>query len=116
MSTTRGRYPLQYYDAPHRYFTALAEYAARPLRIMPVEVTEYGKADVVIDEARRVGARVVGIRVWSRREHDAVSVWLREYGRRRAVLFHTSAYPEGYRLFAEFPTQTSFGDIHPVFE
>jgi hypothetical protein len=32
------------------------------------------------------------------------------------VLFHTAAYPEGYNLFFEFPRQTSFGDIHPVFE
>jgi len=42
--------------------------------------------------------------------------WLREDGSRRAVLFHTAAYPEGYKLFFEFPRQTSFGDVHPVFE
>jgi len=25
-------------------------------------------------------------------------------------------YPDGYKLFFEFPKQTSFGDIYPQFE
>ena len=116
VSTTKGRYPLQYYDTPYRYFKALEEYADRPLKITAVEVTEYGKADIVVDEARRIGARLIGIRVKSRNEHEAVYAWLKEDSSRRAVLFHTAAYPEGYKLFFEFPQQTSFGDIHPVFE
>jgi len=116
VSTTQGRYPLQYYDTAYRYFKALEAYASRPLKITPVEVTEYGKAEIVVDAARRIGAKVIGMRVRSRTEHDAVYEWLKEDGSRRAVLFHTAAYPEGYKLFFEFPRQTSFGDIHPVFE
>ena len=34
----------------------------------------------------------------------------------QTVLFHTAVYPDGYKLFFEFPAQTSFGDIKPVFE
>jgi hypothetical protein len=90
--------------------------AGKPLRITPVEVKEYGKADVVVDEARRMGAKVIGIRVKSANEHDAVARWLNEDRSRWAVLFHTAVYPEGYKLFFEFPQQTSFGDIHPAFE
>jgi hypothetical protein len=84
--------------------------------IIPVEVEEYGKAGVVVDEARQAGARLIGMRVKSKYEHDALSSWLKEDGRNRVVLFHTAAYPDGYRLFSEFPQQTSFGDIHPEFE
>jgi hypothetical protein len=116
VSNSAGRYPLWYYDTPYRYFKALADFAGKPLRITPVEVKEYGRADVVVDEARRMGAKVIGIRVKSAREHDAVARWLGEDRSRRAVLFHTSVYPDGYRLFFEFPQQTSFGDIQPAFE
>jgi len=116
VSNTDGRYPMQYYDTPYRYFTSLEKYIGRKMHILPVDVPEYGKASVVVDEARKQGAALIGLRVWGREEHDAVAQWLREDGRRRAVLFHTAVYPEGYRLFAEFPEQTSFGDIRPQFE
>ncbi|HJX36680.1 MAG TPA: hypothetical protein VJ280_06950, partial [Dehalococcoidales bacterium] len=115
VSNTQGHYPLQYYDAPYRYFKALAEYIQKPLKIVPVEVKEYGKADVVIAEARKTGAQVIGIRVWGKQEHDAVAAWLTENSNHRAVLFHSAVYPEGYKLFFEFPKQTSFGDTRPKF-
>jgi hypothetical protein len=116
VSNASARYPLQYYDTPYRYFTLLGSYMGKPLRLIDVQVTEYGKATNVVDTARRIGARVLGIRVKSAQEHDGVANWLREDSGRRAVLFHTAAYRDGYPLFAEFPTQTSFGDIKPVFD
>ena len=116
VSNSVADYPLRYYDTPYRYFQALAAFAGKPLRIVPVAVNVYGRAGVVVDAARRMDARVIGIRVKSASEHDAVAGWLDEDRRRRAVLFHTAVYPDGYRLFFEFPRQTSFGDIHPVFE
>lgn len=116
VSTAKGRYPLQYYDTPYRYFKALGEYAGKALNITAVEVKQYGRADVVVDEARRIGAKVIGIRVKSKNEHDAVYSWLKEDRTRRAVLFHSAVYPDGYQLFFEFPRQTSFGDIYPRFE
>jgi len=60
--------------------------------------------------------KLLGIRVKSKEEHDAVYSWLKEDASRRAVLFHTAVYPDGYKLFFEFPKQTSFGDIYPQFE
>jgi hypothetical protein len=41
--------------------------------------------------------------------------WLASSREHRAVLFHTAPYPAGYRLFTEFPEQTTFGDPRPVF-
>jgi hypothetical protein len=116
VSTTKGHYPLQYYDTPDRYFHALQAYIGRPLKIIPVEVTKYGHATNVVEMARKTGARLLGIRVKSKEEHDAVYAWLKEDPRRRAVLFHTAVYPDGYKLYFEFPKQTSFGDIYPQFE
>jgi hypothetical protein len=86
------------------------------LKITDIQVTEYGKATNVVDAARQGGARVLGIRVKSAEEHDAVAAWLKEDTAHRAILFHTAGYRDGYKLFAEFPAQTTFGDIQPVFE
>ena len=116
VSNTDGHYPLQYYDTPYRYFRELARYIGKPLNIIPVDVLEYGKADVVVEEARKTGAKLIGIRVKTKREHDALATWLAEDHANRAILFHTAVYPDGYRLFYEFPRQTSFGDIRPAFE
>lgn len=109
-------YPLKYYDAAYTYFQDLQAYCGKHLHLIPVAVRVYGHSDVVVDEARRRGVLLMGIRVKSKLEHDAVAAWLKEDPKRRVVLFHTAAYPDGYRLFAEFPHQTSFGDIHPRFE
>ena len=116
VSNAPRHYPLRYYDTPYRYFTLLRDYIKKPLKITDVQVTEYGKATNVVDAARQAGARVLGIRVKSAEEHDAVAAWLKEDLTRRAVLFHTAGYREGYKLFAEFPAQTTFGDIRPVLE
>jgi len=116
VSNTNGRYPLQYYDTPYRYFKELEKYIGKPMNIISVDVLEYGKAIVVVDEARKIGAKLIGIRVKSKEEHDAVYTWLKEDKGNRAILFHTAVYPEGYKLFNEFPEQTSFGDIYPKFE
>lgn len=111
-----GNFSLQYYDTPFRYFRALEEYSGLSLKIIPVKVPADGRADVVITKAKELGAKVVGIRVRYRPEHDAVANWLKENKERRAILFHSAIYDEGYRLFFEFPKQTSFGDINPVFK
>ena len=116
VSNAADIYPVRYYDAPYRYFSLLGKHIGRPLNLIDVQVTEYGKATNVVDAARRAGASVLGIRVKSVLEHDAVADWLKEDGRHRAVLFHSAPYRDGYRLFAEFPIQTTFGDIRPVFE
>jgi hypothetical protein len=109
-------YPIQYYDAPYRYFKELEKYIGRSLKIMTVEIDEYGKADKIIERAQKENVRVIGTRVASKEEYEAVSGWLRVDKSHRAILFHSAVYPEGYKLFFEFPTQTTFGDINIFFE
>ncbi len=112
VTNTTGGYPLQYYDAPYRYFMELEKYIGKDLKIMPVDISEYGKANKIVERALRIGVKVIGVRVASKEEHQAISWWLKADKSRRAVLFHSAVYPEGYRLFFEFPNQTTFGDIN----
>lgn len=116
VSNAVSRYPLQYYDTPYRYFTCLRDYIGRPLKLIDVKVSDYEKATNVVDAARQTGSKVLGIRVKSKVEHHAVADWLRENSTHRAVLFHTAGYPGRAQLFTEFPAQTTFGDVRPVFE
>lgn len=110
-SSARGRY--QYYDAPARYFRRLSE--ALELRIEWVEVDGPGESDRVVQRAEQVGASVIAVRVETEEDHGPVAEWLAGSPHRRAVLFHTAPYPTGYRLFEEFPGQTTFGDPRPRF-
>lgn len=116
VSNSKGRYPLQYYDTPYLYFKELEKYSGKEMSIIPVDIEEYGKSGRVVDEARRIGAKLIGIRVAVKEEHDSVYKWLSEDQDNRAVLFHSAVYPEGYKLFFEFPAQTTFGDINVDFE
>ena len=116
VTNATGGYPIQYYDAPYLYFKELERYIGRSLKIMTVEIDEYGRADKIIERAQKEKVRVIGTRVTSKEEYEAVSRWLRVDKSHRAILFHSAVYPEGYKLFFEFPTQTTFGDINIFFE
>ncbi|MEW6214484.1 MAG: hypothetical protein AB1478_04665 [Nitrospirota bacterium] len=116
VSNSDGRYPLHYYETPYSYFKELERYTGRKMNIISMTIEEKGKGSVVVEEARRIGAKLIGIRVWEKEEHDSVYSWLKEDKAHRAVLFHSAVYPEGYKLFFEFPQQTSFGDININFE
>jgi len=104
---------LQYYDAPARYFANLAHLI--PLRLDVVQINEAGQASRVTARAAELGATAIGVRVWNEQDHAAVHEWLARSPKHRAVLFHTAPYPDGIRLFDEFPSQTTFGDTHPRF-
>jgi hypothetical protein len=104
---------LQYYDAPARYFAALARLV--PLRLAVVQVNAAGQASHVTARAAELGAKAIGVRVWNEQDYIAVQEWLARSPDHRAVLFHTAPYPDGVRLFDEFPTQTTFGDTRPRF-
>ena len=111
VSFSEEGYPIQYYDTPYRYFKALEDYLKIKLRLIPVNITEYGEAGAVVKKAREIGARLIGVRVSTKEEQDAVYSWLQEDRTHRDLLFHSAPYEDGYRLFFEFPEQTSFGDI-----
>jgi hypothetical protein len=58
---------------------------------------------------------VIAVRCRTVEDAQAVRTWLKGSRSRCAVLFHTAHYPEGYKLFEEFPGQTTFGDPRPRF-
>jgi len=118
--TDRQAYPWQYNDAAWRYFAALDDLYGLGLRLVKA-TADAGRLEEVIDVARARGARVVAVRVGkantedeTRHDAEVLSAWLRQDRRHRAVLFHTAAYEAGYRLFFDFPAQTTFGDLDPV--
>jgi len=104
---------LQYYDAAARYFRRLGE--SVPLALELVRVDGAGESARVVERAEALGATVVALRVETEEDYGPVHDWLARSRAHRAVLFHTAPYPAGYRLFGEFPRQTTFGDPRPVF-
>lgn len=115
VQNTRLSYPLQYYDAPYKYFTTLSKLSGVRFRFVVVDVTGIGEAYKVIDRARQIGAKVIAVRVAYSEDYQSVKEWLMESPNHRAVLHHTACYPHGLRILDEFPEQTTFGDPHPVF-
>ncbi|MEW5806112.1 MAG: hypothetical protein AB1756_01990 [Acidobacteriota bacterium] len=103
----------RYYDAPARYFQALGSYV--PLNLHTVKISGLSETDRVIEEADRIGAKAVGIRVYSEEDYASVKRWLQSSKENRAVLFHSAPYKPGYQLFFEFPDQVTFGDPRPRF-
>jgi hypothetical protein len=104
---------LQYYDAAARYFRALGRLV--PLKLEPVMVDGAGQAARVTGRASELAAKAIGVRVWNEDDYVAVRDWLASSREHRAVLFHSAPYPDGVRLYDEFPRQTTFGDTRPRF-
>jgi len=104
---------LQYYDAPARYFRRLSELVPLPLEFVSVDGA--GQSGRVVRRAEEMGSTAIAVRVWTEEDYGPVKEWLSRSRAHRAVLFHTAPYAAGYRLFQEFPEQTTFGDTRPVF-
>lgn len=103
----------RYYDSPMRYFKALS--ALVPLKIHRVVVGAVKETGRATAEAERIGSRAIAVRVAFDEDYEAVKKWLLSSPLNRAVLFHSAPYKPGYRLFAEFPRQVTFGDPRPRF-
>jgi hypothetical protein len=114
VSTTGPRdvYALQYYDTAKNYFTLLADQF--PLEIIPVELYNFGEAELLYVKARFEGAHVVGTRIFDQNDYLQAKRWLDEDENNRLVMFHSTMYPNGIRLMKEFPGQLSFGDVNVV--
>jgi len=108
-----GHGTLRYYDAPARYFRALA--ALMPIKVDYVAVDDAGQSSRVIERAEELGADVIAVRVQSDEDAAPVRAWLTASPHHRAVLLHTAPYPAGYALFGDFPAQTTFADARPRF-
>ena len=110
---TTKPYPDQYCDTPWRYFNELNNKYRLGLKLVEV-YANVGETKKVVEKARELEASVIGVRVSIKEDTLPVREWLSENKERRAILFH-SVYRRGNKLFFDFPDQTSFGDLHPVF-
>ena len=70
----------------------------------------------LIDVARRIDADIIATRIYDKTDYFAVSEWLEEDKAHKAILFHSSSYPYGIKMFNDFPEQTTFGDVNPIFK
>ncbi|MGH9603025.1 MAG: hypothetical protein ACRD24_11625 [Terriglobales bacterium] len=111
---TKKTFPMQYYDAPARYFRALARHVQ--LQLVFVDVDAPDEIRRILDRAKEARARAVAVRVMTEWEDAALRGWLGASRQHRAILFHSSLYPYAQKLFADFPAQVTFGDLHPRFE
>jgi hypothetical protein len=107
---TEQPYPWQYYDAAARYFRQLSKFV--PLHVKYVLVDSENQINRVLAQADSV----VAVRVRTETEDDELRRWLRKSPTHRAILFHSGLYPEAQALFADFPHQVTFGDLHPRFQ
>lgn len=111
---TKAPFPLQYYDAPGRYFRRLSRLA--PVNVQYVEVDLPNQIGKVLARAREIGSMAVGVRVATRPEYQALREWLAQSIQHRAVLFHSGLYPHAQDLFDLYPEQVTFGDLRPTFK
>lgn len=114
VQTTTKRYPDQYCDTPNRFFTNLQKAYNITLNIDVVDAS-VGEAGKVVDQARKTGANVIGVRVLNNKDKKPVEDWLKENKAHKAILFHSAPYEPGYSLFFEFPSQTTGQDPAPKF-
>lgn len=110
---TKRAFPVQYYDAPARYFRALSQHVK--LKLAYVEVDAPNQLERVLERARALGSAAVAVRVTTEGEDLALREWLAASPRNRAILFHSGLYPFAQGLFRDFPQQVTFGDLRPRF-
>jgi len=107
---TTQRYPTQYYDAAARYFRQLSKFVR--LNVRYVLVDDENQLDKVLEQA----SSVVAVRIRTDKEDAALRQWLLSSPKNRAILFHSGLYPWAQGLFADFPSQVTFGDLRPRFQ
>ncbi|MBN1503143.1 glycosyltransferase family 39 protein [Candidatus Woesearchaeota archaeon] len=113
MNSTTDTYGLQYYDTPTRYFRKIANYLFLDLHF--VTINNFNQMDKIIQKAEQANASIIAIRVFNSEDYTCVKKWLMDDSSHKAILFHSASYPYGDKLLTEFPSQTSFGDINPIF-
>lgn len=113
--TSHNYYPLQYYDTPFRYFRELEKISGLDLNLDFVKISDINQAYKVIERAEEIDSNIIAIRISYEEEYVEVRDWLNQNENNRVILFHSVVYDPGFRLFEEFPEQTSFGDTKPIF-
>ena len=114
VQTTNQTYPDQYCDTPNRYFTQLEKVYNITLNLDVVNA-HINQTDLIVAEAEKTGANVIGVRVQTSTDKKPVEAWLKANPNHRAIIFHSASYDPGYSLFTEFPNQVTGQDPRPIF-
>ncbi len=110
--TVSKKYSMSYYDTPARYFSELEKRGIK-LNTVFVEVNDFNQMKKVVDKARTKKANAIAVRIFNSDDYNQVKSWLEENSDHKAILFHSEAYPYGYKLAREFWQQTTFDDVNP---
>jgi len=113
MDATTDKFAMSYYKTSKYYFKELSKYV--PLNITYVTVTGFNQMDNVVGKAEELGSDVIAARVYNSDDYDNLKEWLEQDKNHRLILFHSMAYPYGHLIMDEFPEQTTFDDIRPIF-
>ncbi len=103
------KFSISYYQTPAIYFHEFEKYV--PLNLTYVAIDDFNQMEKVLERADHV----VAARVFNRDDYTKLKEWLMKNPKNRAILFHSSSYPYGYLILKEFPNQTTFDDIFPIF-
>jgi len=112
MNSTSIPYAIWYYQTPSLYFSILEK--VFNLNVDYVQITDFNQMDKIIERAEENSADLIAVRIFNSDDYNIVKQWLKSNSMHKAILFHSISYPYGYKLFKEFPEQTSFGDINPI--
>lgn len=101
-----------YYDTPARYFRVLSNITF--LDVDYFKISGMNQTSNIVGYAGSGGIHIIAVRVYNSDDYKNLRDWLLEDKTNRVVLFHSASYPFGNKLLAEFASQVSFDDIHPV--
>jgi len=113
MGTNGTKFALSYYDTPKIYFDQLSK--SIDIDVEYVFIDDFDQMNRIIEKAEESGSEAIAVRVFTSEDYRDVKGWLEMDEERRAILFHSVSYPYGYKLMNEFPGQTTFDDINPLF-
>lgn len=113
MNMSSQIFATSYYQTPAIYFTRISR--SVDLNLTYVTVDNFYQMDSVTFMAELKDAHVIAARVYNSDDYEKLSSWLSKNETNRAILFHSSAYPYGIKLFNQYPRQTTFDDINPKF-
>ncbi len=105
-----GKFATSYYKTPKYYFTNLEK--AIDLDVTYFSITDFNMTRLMVDKALDINATVIAARCFNRQDYIHLKRFLDEDVDNRLILFHSSAYPYGVRLFEEYPRRTTFDDIN----
>jgi hypothetical protein len=110
---TSDRFATSYYKTPKYYFTNLEK--AVDLDVTYFSMTDFNMTRFMVDKALEINATVIAARCFNRHDYIHLKRFLKSDGNNRLILFHSSAYPYGIKLFQEYPRRTTFDDIRVRF-